>query len=232
MKRAGIIGGIGPESTIEYYRLLVTLYREQTQDGGYPSLIINSIDMQRMRTAIERDQLPEVTEFLLEEIARLVDAGADFGALSANTPHIVFDALRQRSSIPLISIVEVACEAAAIRGLKRLGLLGTRFTMQGRFFPDVFGRAGIALVVPALAEQDYIHQKYMGELVNGRFLPATREGMLRIVRRLREQENIDGVILGGTELPLLLRQEDEPGFLLLDTTRLHVARIVAEMIAP
>jgi aspartate racemase len=108
MKTAGIIGGIGPESTMEYYRQIIESYRERRPDEGYPQFIINSIDMQRMWTLIEANNLPEVTEFLLGEIRKLADAGADFGALSANTPHLVFDALRRRSPIPLISIAIAA----------------------------------------------------------------------------------------------------------------------------
>src|SRR5215472_16317142 len=110
MKTAGIIGGIGPESAIEYYRLIIALYRERKTDGSYPQLIINSIDMQRMRTLIEANNLVDLTEFLLTEIRKLAGAGSEFGALSANTPHLVFDALRRRSPIPLISIVEVTCQ--------------------------------------------------------------------------------------------------------------------------
>src|SRR5689334_19190215 len=117
MKIAGIIGGIGPESTIEYYRLIVGLYRERKPDGSYPQFIINSIDMQRMRSVIEGNNLPELTEFLLNEIRKLAGAGAQFGALSANTPHLVFDALCRRSPIPLISIVEATCDAAKASGL-------------------------------------------------------------------------------------------------------------------
>ena len=231
MKTAGIIGGIGPESTLEYYRQIVALYRERNPDGSYPQLIINSIDMQRMRKLIEANNLPDLTEFLLGEIRKLADAGADFGALSANTPHLVFDALRRRSPIPLISIVEVTCQAAKARALKRLGLFGTRFTMQARFFPEVFGQAGITLVVPAAEEQDYIHDKYMNELVNGVFLPETRDRMLVFVERLKAEERIDGLILGGTELPLLLGSVENAGIPFLNTTRLHVDQIVARMLS-
>jgi aspartate racemase len=231
MKIAGIIGGIGPESTIEYYRLIVGLYREREPDGSYPQFIINSIDMQRMRSLIEGNNLPELTEFLLNEMRKLAAAGAEFGALSANTPHLVFDSLRRRCPIPLISIVEATCDAAKASGLKRLGLLGTRFTMQARFFPDVFAQAGIALAAPALGEQDYIHDKYMNELVNGAFLPETRDRMLAIVERLKNEERIDGLILGGTELPLLLGKVKNAGIPFLDTTRLHVEQIVARMLS-
>ena len=230
MKTAGIIGGIGPASTIEYYRLIVALYRERKPDGSYPHLIINSIDLDRMRRMIEVNLLSDVTEYLLSEVRRLGDAGADFGALAANTPHMVFDALRRRSPVPLISIVEVTCQAAQAAGMKRLGLFGTRFTMNGRFYPEVFAPAGIALVVPGASEQDYIHDKYMNELVHDILLPTTRQGMLAIVERLRVEEHIEGLILGGTELPLLLGDVKDAGIPFLDTTRLHVEQIVTRMI--
>lgn len=231
MKTAGIIGGIGPESTIEYYRLIIAAYREQQPDGHYPHFIVNSIDLKKMVDLVTAGKLTDVTEYLLAELHKLERAGADFGVLAANTPHIVFDDLREQSPLPLVSIVEATCEAAKARGMKRVGLFGTRFTMQGSFYPKVFDRAGITLVVPAPAEQDYIHDKYMNELVNGRFLPETRAGLLAIAERLKAQEGIEALILGGTELPLILREEQEAGMPLLDTTRLHVEQIVALLLS-
>ena len=166
---------------------------------------------------------------MAEEIERLARAGADFGALASNTPHIVFDELRRRSPIPLISIVESTCNAAQVLGLKRVGLFGTRFTMLGRFYPDVFARSGLTVVVPEEDEQTYIHEKYMKELLNNIFLPETRQGLLAIVDRMKAADNIEGLILGGTELPLVLRDVEHEGIPFLDTTRIHVERIVAEL---
>ena len=230
MKTAGIIGGIGPESTIQYYRLIIASYRERKRDGSYPPLILNSIDLKRLLDLIGANQLAEVTEYLLEEVRRLARAGADLGALAANTPHLVFDALRRESPIPLVSLVEATCQAATALGLKRVGLFGTRFTMQGRFYPDVFDRAAISLVTPAPGEQTYIHDKYLGELVNGVVRPETREGLLAIVWRLKREEGIEGLILGGTELPLILGGVEEEGIPFLDTTRLHVEQIVTQLL--
>lgn len=231
MKTAGIIGGIGPESTIEYYRSIIASYREQKRDGSYPSIIVNSIDLKKMLDLIAANRLPDVIEYLSGEVRKLGRAGADFGVLAASTPHIVFDELRRQSPIPLISLVEVTCRAAQARGLRRLGLFGTRFTMQGRFFPEAFVRAGMTLVVPSPEEQDYIHGKYMNELVNGIILPETRAGMVAVVARLRAQEEIDGLILGGTELPLILREARVEGVHFLDTTRLHVEQVVAQLLS-
>ena len=231
MKIVGIVGGIGPESTVEYYRLIIKSYREKNQDGSYPRIIINSIDMKRMLDLIGAGSMRDVTDYLLGEVRRLAGAGAEFGLLASNTPHIVFNDLSGKSPIPLVSIVEVACRAAEAIGLTRVGLFGTRFTMEGRFYPDVFNKAGINVVVPESEERAYIHGKYMGELVNGLFLPETRESLLAIVRRMKVEEGIEGLILGGTELPLILRDVGDQGIPFLDTTMLHVEYAVAELLA-
>jgi aspartate racemase len=229
MKTVGIIGGIGPESTIEYYRQIIAAYREQKKDGSYPSIIIDSINMKAIVDLIAAGEFSKTAEFLVSEIQRLANAGADFGLLAANTPHIVFDEISRRSPIPLLSIVEATLNAARAIGLKRVGLFGTRFTMQGRFYTDIFSEAGIQLVVPNEDEQAYIHDKYMNELVQGIFLPDTRERLLTIVEHLKERERIDGLILGGTELPLILRDVTDRGIPFLDTTKIHVQRIVTQL---
>jgi aspartate racemase len=230
MKTVGIIGGIGPESTIEYYRQIITSYRQHKRDGSYPSLLINSIDMKKMLDLIGANELEMVTEYLLEEVRKLAQAGANVGALASNTPHLVFDALNRQSPIPLLSIVEATCDAAKLLGQRRLGLFGTRFTMQSRFYADVFNREGMTLVTPSVDEQNYIHDKYMSELVNGIILPETQERLLAIVGRLKDEEEIGGLILGGTELPLVLKEETEHGIPLLDTTRIHVERIITQLL--
>jgi aspartate racemase len=222
MKTLGVIGGIGPESTIEYYRHLIAAYRAQNPDGSYPKVVINSINMKTLLDMIEADDRIKMVEFLAGEIQKLANAGAQCGLLAANTPHIVFDELRRKSPIPLVSIVEATCEAAKALGLKKPGLFGTRFTMQGEFYPQVFSREAIALIVPQPAEQAYIHDKYMNELVKGIILPETRRRLLAVVDRMREQEHIDGLILGGTELPLILGDVTDHGIPFLDTTRIHV----------
>ena len=229
MKILGIIGGIGPESTVDYYQTIVGLYRARRPDGSYPALLINSVDMNRLRKAFEAGALADIVDYLVPELHRLQRAGAGFGLLAANTPHLVFDDLQRHSPIPLISIVAVTCDAAKARGLKRVALFGTRFTMTAPLYPDVFSKEGIAIVVPEAADQDFIHEKYLGELVHGVFLPETRDGLLAIVDRMARQSGIDAVILGGTELPLILREPEHNGIPFLNTTRIHCEAAIERM---
>jgi aspartate racemase len=149
--------------------------------------------------------------------------------MTANTPHIVFDELAARSPVPLLSIVEVCAGEAKRRGLRRLALLGTRFTMEAPFYPEVCARHGIEVVVPDDAGRTRLHQRYVGELLRGEFREETRQEILVLVDRLRHEERVDGVVLGGTELPLLLRTPEVAGLPALDTTALHVAAIVERL---
>ena len=231
MKLIGIVGGIGPESTIDYYRLFISTYRERRPDGGYPPVLINSIDLARALKLVSSNDLAGLAAYMLEEIRRLARAGATHGLLSSNTPHIVFDELRRASPIPLISIVETACRTAAERKLKRVGLFGTRFTMRGGFYQKVFARDGIAVAIPGPEDQEFIHDTYLNELVNGVVLAATRERYIAIARRMKREQDIGALILGGTELPLLLRDAIGIGMMLLDTARLHVEAAVSELLA-
>ena len=231
MKKLGIVGGIGPESTIAYYRSIVDRYRRLTS-YQYPPLIINSIDLDRMLGLVAENDLETLTEYLATEVRALASAGATMGLLAANTPHIVFDAVLERSPIPLLSIVHATCDAARALHLRRVGIFGTRFTMEGSFYPDVFSRAGVDLVIPRDDERAYIHEKYMDELVKGVFLPATRNRLLEMVRALRDRDAIEGVLLAGTELPLVLSDETAAGIPLLDTTKIHVDSAVRALWGP
>jgi len=228
MKTLGLIGGTGPESTIDYYRLLTTLYREKA-DGASPPVIINSINLKLMIEWMGANELGKVTDYLVTEFEKLEKAGVDFAALTANTPHIVFDELKQRVRLPLVSIVEAACERAQTLGFKSVGLFGTRYTMQAPFYPKVFSQTDIKLVIPNDEEQEYIHEKYFGELLKDVFLPETRAKFLAIADEMKVRDGIEAIILGGTEIPLLLRTEEHNGIQLLDTTRIHVDRLIEEM---
>jgi aspartate racemase len=225
LKTIGIIGGIGPESTVDYYHLLLEAYREQRKDDYQPQIVINSVDMRRLIRVMNAGDLNQLTAWFSEEIAKLAAAGAEIGMIGSNTPHIVFDELHRRSQLPLISIVEATRDAATAARLSRVGLFGSGFTMKASFYPEIFSKKNIDVVVPSASEQTWIHEHYMEELACGIFKPETRERMAEIARRMRHDSGVQGLILGGTELPLLLR--DAPcGMPLLDTTKIHVEAVM------
>ena len=230
MKTLGIIGGLGPESTLDYYQRIIALFRERTGNRDYPEFVIVSVDLRKGLDFMDANDLSGMANYLLEGIDKLARSGAGFGIISANTPHIVFDEVAPKSPIPLISIVEATCAAAKAQNLKRLALFGTRYTMRATFYPKVFAREGIDLVVPNADDQDYIHDKYMNELVPGKFLADTRAGLLAIVDRMKTTDDIGGVILAGTELPLILRDPIYNGIPFLDTTKIHVEAVVDQML--
>jgi aspartate racemase len=227
MKTVGIVGGLGPESTIDYYRRILEAW-EQEDPSTAPSIVIDSLDVRRALELVGSDR-PALVEYLLASLRRLAGAGVDFAAMTANTPHIVFDELAARSPVALLSIVEVCAREAQRRGLGRLALLGTRFTMEAAFYPAVCARYGIAVVPPSEADRAWVHERYVGQLLKGDFRDDTRQGVISLISHLRETERVDGVILGGTELPLLLRSPIIAGVPALDTTALHVAAIVTQL---
>ncbi len=229
MKKIGMIGGVGPESTVDYYQRMIQLYRQKVSDDSYPEIIINSIDMTAMLKMIADKDFDGLIDLLTNGVNSLYQAGADFGFISSNTPHIVFEQVQKQSSIPLISIVEATRKSAETLNLKKIGLLGTLFTMQSSFYQAEFDQSGILLVTPSEKEQQYIHQKLMTEIEQGVFLDSTREDLLKIVKRMLVEDSIDGVILGCTELPLILTK-DEFGIPFLNTTKIHVESIIDELL--
>jgi aspartate racemase len=231
MQTAGIIGGLGPESTIDYYRFIIARFRARKPGAGYPRIIINSLDVDHALALLNANRLAELADYLGAGVAALARAGADFGLIAANTPHLVFDEVQSRSPIPLLSIVRATADHAKARGLKKLGLFGTGFTMRASFYPQEFERAGMVLVLPSEPEKELIHRKYIDELLNNRFLPESREQILSIAQRMKNEDGIEALVLAGTELPLLLRESPPAGMELLDTTMIHVEAIVDKLLS-
>jgi aspartate racemase len=227
MGSVGLVGGLGPESTIDYYRRLLEGWRGFDASTS-PSIVIDSLDVQLALRLVANDR-PALVDYLDRSVQRLAGAGVDFIAMTANTPHIVFDELAARSPVPLLSIVETCADEARRRGLKRLALLGTRFTMDAPFYPEVFARRGLAIVAPTADERAKVHERYIGQLLLGDFRDDTRDEIIAVIERLRRDDGVEGVILGGTELPLLLRSDVVAGLPTLDTTELHVNAILTRL---
>jgi aspartate racemase len=227
MTSVGLVGGIGPESTIDYYRRILEAW-EREAPATSPSIVIDSLDVRLGLRLVEKDRTAFI-EYLMASVQRLAAAGVDFVAMTANTPHVVFDEITARATVPLVSIVEACAEEARERGLKRLALFGTRFTMEAPMYPEVFGRYGMTVIAPNDAERALVHDRYVNQLLNGEFRDDTRQEFLSLIVRLRDEERVDGVILGGTELTLLLKEPVIADIPALDTTALHVAAIVERL---
>ena len=225
MKKLGLIGGMGPESTIPYYHDIVYGVQETLGELVFPELTIESVNVFKVLGLCKEQKYDELTKYLMRAIDNLAKSGADFAALSANTPHIVFDRLKEQSPIPLISIVEATCEEAKRRGLKKIGLLGTIFTMTGDFFKTPFIEKGIEVIVPTESEKELINEKISAELELGIVKDETLTAFQQIIARMRDEDGIEAIVLGCTELPLLLNDEVSP-VSCLDTMQIHIHAIV------
>jgi len=226
MKKIGIVGGMGPESTLYYYRMLIDLCRENKDlVGNRPEIIIYSVKgrARSESTPLENNKTGG-SDGVLSVVQSLYQAGADFGIIACNTAHRFFDDIRAKSPMPLLSIVEETCNEVDRQGLKKVGLLGSAITMSSNFYPDVFSKRNITIVVPKEDEQTYINNKLFSEVVKGIMLDDVRKGFLKIAQRMMAEESIEGLILGCTEMPLLINKADgeELGIPFFDTSRIHV----------
>lgn len=229
MKKLGLVGGMGPESTIPYYHDIVYGVQKRVGTDCFPNLTIESVNVFDVLRFCKEQKYDELTEYLLNAIRNLANSGADFAALSANTPHIVFDRLKEQSPIELISIIEATKDEALRQNKKKIGLLGTIFTMTGEFFKQPFLDSGIEIVVPTTDEMEFVNQKIASELELGIVKEETLQDFQRIIMRMKNEEGIEAIILGCTELPLLLNDEVSP-VPCLDTMKIHVEALIDRIV--
>ena len=230
MKKVGIIGGIGPASTMDYYSGIIRGVRELTKSEEYPRLIIDSVNMTEMIGYVAGSQWDKLIALLLASIDHLVAAGANFAAIASNTPHLVFDEVQAKSKLPLISIVEETCRYAKRIGCGRAAVLGTLFTMRSRLYSEAFERYGIRAFVPEDRVQKEVYGIIFPNLENGIVLAEDKGRLLDISRNLISAVNADALVLGCTELPLAIKPSDLE-ITLLDTARIHIEAIVKEILA-
>lgn len=225
MKKLGLVGGMGPESTIPYYHDIVYGVQDKVGKDFFPSLTIESVNVFEVLSLCKQQKYNELTYYLMKAINNLVGSGADFVALSANTPHIVFDKLQEKSAVPLVSIIEATRDEAIRLNKRKLGLLGTIFTMTGDFFKVPFDNSNIEIIVPTIDEMEFINQKISSELELGIVKEETLVEFQTIITRMKNDSGIEAIILGCTELPLLLNDEVCP-VPCLDTMKIHIKTLV------
>ncbi|MFT8796314.1 aspartate/glutamate racemase family protein [Zymomonas mobilis] len=221
MKKLGLIGGIGPESTLLYYKKLVYGANNRIGSQFYPNLTVESLNVFDILRLCENKNYTKLTTYLMHGVNNLIAAGADVIALTGNTPHIVFDDLQKQSDVPLISIVEATCDEVKRQNITKVGLLGTRFTMEADFFKKPLIANGMSVITPQPKEIDYIANKIDSELEKGIFSQNTLSEFISIISRMRDSDGIEAIILGCTELPLLFKNT-EFTIKSLDTMEIHI----------
>ncbi len=225
MKTIGLVGGMSWESTQEYYRIINEMVKEKL--GGFHSgqIVLYSVDFAAIEDLQQRGEWDRMAEILVEAFRRIEAAGADFGLLCTNTMHKVFDEIRKNVRIPLVHIADVTGRAITARGLQRVGLLGTRFTMEQDFYKGkLTSDYGINVLIPDEEERLAIHSIIYNELCLGQVKDASREAFIKIIAHL-EDRGAQGIVLGCTEIPLLVKQKDHR-LPLFDTTDLHARAAV------
>lgn len=226
MKTIGMIGGMSWESTLEYYRLINQEVKAQL--GGFHSAkcTMVSVDFHEIELLQKENDWERAAQLLVEAARNVENGGADFLLICTNTMHKVADAVQARIQIPLLHIADPTAQAVKARGIEKIALLGTRFTMEEAFYKDrLVQDHGLQVILPSDVEMDVIHHVIYQELCLGVIQPASRDRYLKIVDGLI-QEGAEGVILGCTEIGLLIKDGDSrvPFF---DTTAIHAQAAVA-----
>lgn len=226
MKRIGILGGMSPESTIVYYEKIINQYMEKFQDHGYPEVLIFSVSFQHYIEMQEADQWAEMAEELTEAALSLEKAGADFIVIATNTMHKVVKEIQTGIHIPVLSLLDVVADSILNLGIECVGLLGTRYTMEDGFYTKALESRGIKVLLPDKAGRDEVHRVIFEELIAGKILEESKARYLEIVEKFEEQ-GAGGLILGCTEIPLLIQADDTP-LVVFNTTVLHANAALAE----
>lgn len=218
-KRIGILGGMSPESTAQYYEYITHTYTERFGDYSYPEIIIYSVSFQPYVDWPKEDRWDLVAKGLSEAAQRLEAAGVDFIIIATNTMHLVIEQIQASVKIPMLSLLDAVSDAILARGMKTVGLLGTKFTMEKTFYQEALSRRDITVLVPDAGDREYVNKVIYSELVAGQIRDPSRAGFVNAIKKLKAH-GAEGVILGCTEIPLLVTEEDA-GMPLFDTTTIH-----------
>ena len=217
MKKIGILGGISLSSTIEYYRRITDLYYERFGDYYYPEIVIDSLNFQYFTDMENEGRMDEYEAYILKGLLNLKNAGADFAIMAANSPHSVLHKISDKSPLPILSIMESVAKRASELNIKNILLTGILYTMKGDFYPLELERYGIKTIVPDDEEKSLIDNIIFRELVRGIVSPLSRERFISIIEAYKDA---DAVLLGCTELPLLVSQQNTDK-IILNSLEIH-----------
>ncbi len=225
MKYIGLIGGLSAESTREYERIIVEEHAKVRGKAGPLMMTVDYLDLKEFEELQIAHRWDEVASLLKESMRRLSVLKVDFAAIASNTPHNAYDLIKNHYSLKLLTIMDATADAVKKDGKNKVGFIGTKPTMEYGLFQKTFSGEGIELLMPDEEDRQYIDDKIWGELVKGKFLDETRKGYLDVISRL-QRRGAQGIILGCTEIPQLIRQEDCSGIKVYDTTNIHAKAIL------
>ena len=221
-KKIGILGGVSPESTIYYYEFITREYIRRIGNFSYPEIIIYSVTFQEFVDLSHQEQWDTLTQKIIEIFEKMKAVGADFGLIAANTLHVLFNKVNSRSPIPLISIIKATAETIKDENLSTVGLLGTKLTMSKDFYKKGLKKEGITSLVPEQEDQEIINKIIFDELTKGIIKSESKDKIIRIIERMKRKK-VEGIILGCTELPLLIK-EDDCDIRLFNTAQIHAEK--------
>ena len=225
MKTIGMIGGMSWESSIEYYRIINEAVKERLGDLHSAKSLMFSVDFAEIEVLQREGRWEDATRAMIDAAQSVEAGGADFLIICTNTMHKMAEEVQQSIGIPLLHIADATAEVIKARGLRRVGLLGTRFTMEEDFYRGrLVKKHALEVLVPESADREIVHRVIYDELVLGRIEPASKVEYLRIIAGLA-QDGAEGIILGCTEIGLLVSQADSR-LPLFDTTRIHALSAV------
>lgn len=225
MKKIGLVGGTGPESTLMYYKELNQRIDRLTGGKAMPDIAIESVNFRSVWNMVTEGNLDLLTDHLAEKVNNLVRSGAEVVSLTAATMHLVIDRVVEKTGVNLVSIPQAVCDAAAAKGYRKVGLIGTIFTMEKDYMKKPFANAGIDVIIPEPAERQLIAERIYRELENGIVKDSTLREFQQIIERMRTDDGIEAIILGCTELPLLLNNSNCP-VPCLDSVDIHIDRLI------
>ena len=232
MQKLGLVGGVGPPSTVEYYKAINEGYQKRlnrvSKSGENPPMVIDSLNLAVSYELAAKKDWKNFAALFINSIRLLHRAGADFAAIAANTPHIVFDEILAAAPIPVVGIVDETCKYAREKGHRKIIIFGTGFTMRSGMYEEKCAQYGIEAIAPDEADQQIIHNIIFPNLEAGIVLEHEKRAMLEIAEKLLRNHQADGLLLGCTELPLMIREGDLP-VKCLDTTQIHVESILHHM---
>lgn len=224
MKTLGLIGGTTWVSTVDYYKLINQQVNEKLGGNSSAKILLYSVNFAEFNPPTDPNEWGELTKKFTDIAVNLEKAGADCVVFCANTPHIIADKVQMVVGVPIISIAEETAKVVASEKLKKVGLLGTRITMEQSFYKDKLSALGIETVIPEFEDRKFIHASILDEMARDIFKPETKQRYLRIINDLISH-GVEGIILGCTEIPILIKQEDS-SVPLFDTTMIHASAIV------